>query len=527
MDLLQSGWIRLPAILKGKPLLNDHNKDLIMFKTILSLIFILLFMNSTAFADERKFITVWHAGTGSNLYSSPQTYVNFSKFGDEMMVKDIRLDDLETDVHQGVRYYIGNWVGGSGSNMITSPILLADFNALRQEYNAKGMRLIDFERFDVNGIDKYTGVWRNGNEEEILTAYLNEADFIAQGIKLTRKNLRLIDVETKIVNTIIMYKGLFRTGIGSNLFTTPRLLVNFEITRDAMLAQGLQLDDLEIIEINGILQYIGVWKSGAGESIITPPLTDDELKEFGKNFTTQGYRLADIENFFTSVPSRERGGSGRGANANPEEIPNIPSYIQFSSANRVVIDFGTIVDGQPRITLPESLLSTLPWFNEQVIFPDAFCGLKIIHAGSFNWQNDQGQIVLGLPYNRVFNVLAEGGSTAYYGGIDFTGPIGACENSSDNWVFPHPLTSSGENPLPDMKLIIELNASGRVEFLNYAISNPEGLDLFEAYSDDMHELIENLLTTFQGPCDLEQKVLEACDASPTSCPVSASYLPSC
>jgi len=498
-----------------------------MFKTILSFILISLLVDSAAYAHERKITGVWHQGTGSNLYTSARTLTSFMKAGEDMVAKGLRLVDVETDVHEGIRYYVGNWVSGTGSNLFASPRTLAEFNVLRQGFTVKGLRLIDFERFDDSGVDKYIGVWSSGTGEEVLTEYLNEADFMAEGTLLTRKDLRLIDVETKIEkNDVVMYKGLFRSGTGGNLFTTPRALANFETTRDNMLASGMMLDDMEIIEINGALQYIGVWKSGAGAGIISPPMNNKDFITFGNNFTLEGFRLADLEILYMPRGPNSAGGRGVGTGTG---ISPVPSYIEFSAGARIVIDFSTMVNGKPRITLPDSMLSALPWSDNELIFPDAFCGLKVIKAAAFQWHDQQAQTFLDIPYNHVDNVRTDvdDAEKSYYGGIDLTGPIGACANSGEGWSFPFPLTSSGDNPLPNMKLIIELDGLSRVEFLNYAISQPEGLDLFEAYTDDTKEQIEILLNTFSDQCGLEEMVMEACSENPTSCPVSAAYVPSC
>ncbi len=501
-----------------------------MFKKIVVIFLIFTGLISHVYADERRFIGIWHKGTGSNIITRPVELSAFLARGSELADKGLRLIDVETDRHNGKRFYTGVWVSGSGSNMFAGPMNVRKFAAQRKSFREKGMRLIDFEVFRSNGRQRFLGVWRSGTGSETLTRPLTLSQFIKRGEKLVSEGKRLIDVEVVQRGNTVKYIGLYRTGTGGNLFTSPRSHKQFIKTRDEMLEKGMQLEDMEMFRKGDQFQYVGVWKSGSGESRRSRSRNYSQFSKAGENFTkNKGLRLADVEIFMKNKEQAQTSTRASQSSAENVSFPPLPQYIEFSGGPRVIVDFGIIIDGKPRITIPVDFLPVLPIVDDKPVFPDNFCGLRVIRASSFFWHDQQNKVVYQTPYNSSENVV-DLGSNVFLGGIDFTGPVGICSNTNDSWFFPQPLTSTGKNPLPGLKLVIELSQGSRIEFLNYTIQPGEGLNPLELFSDDVFEKLEKIAKAFEldtsidnGYCGIDEYVKEVCKESKAKCPVSDEF----
>ncbi|MHA7055685.1 hypothetical protein ACWGOQ_0000590 [Aquimarina sp. M1] len=223
------------------------------------------------------------------------------------------------------------------------------------------------------------------------------------------------------------------------------------------------------------------------------------------------------------------GGNG-GGSVTPEDFPQLPSHIELSYGTlgnqnyRIVVDFTTIIDEKPRITLPVQFLPTLPFYEDEVIIPNNFCGMRIKKPSRFIWETQDGQLVQTDPYNYVpengpnSSVLNLFGQDIYGDGIEFTGPIGPCSDSNENWAFPFPFTDTGSLDNQQLRLTIELEGDSEIEFLNYTIHQPEPLEAHELFEDvDFNELIEFFNETFYD--GFEQWVDSVCQANPDDCPL--------
>jgi len=430
---------------------------------------------ANAEAQELRYQSVWNSGSGSNIVTEPLSRTDFVQRGETLTQRGLRLIDVETAVVDGRRIYAGVWVGGSGSNIFDGPMTLREFRDRRQELRAQGLRLVDFEVFrDNNGRRRFIGVWRSGSGEERLSRPRNAADFTALGEDFTARGLRLVDVEVERNQGELQYRGLWREGSGSNLFTTPRRPSAFRALRNQMVADGLELVDMERIGRPGNHRFVGVWASGNGESRLSRPRNFEDFVTFGEQQTANGRRTQDLEIFLQSSSDSGSGsgsgsdsGSGSGSGSEPGEIP---PWVQLSSNPQIVVDFGTMIDGSPRITLPSFLV---PSNNEgETVIPSDFCGLDIRLAQSFEWQTQAGQVVETSPYIDVDDLndaqtQADLGGNFYLMGVNFTGPIGQCAEDNNNWQFNYPLTeNSGDSPTPNLRLVIEVLSNTELEFLD-------------------------------------------------------------
>ncbi len=214
----------------------------------------------------------------------------------------------------------------------------------------------------------------------------------------------------------------------------------------------------------------------------------------------------------------------------PDDFPEVPAHIDLSYGSlggqnyRIVVDFTTIIDNKPKISIPVQFLPTLPYYEDEVIFPNNFCGMRIKKADRFIWLNQGGEVVDTFPYNYVpengpdDSIQELFGNEFYFDGIEFTGPIGACEEANENWSFPYPFTQTDTVMDKPLKLVIELLQDSEIEFLNYNIHPQEPLDADELFEDvDFNELIEFFNETFYE--GFEQWVDAVCEDNPADCPL--------
>lgn len=218
------------------------------------------------------------------------------------------------------------------------------------------------------------------------------------------------------------------------------------------------------------------------------------------------------------------GGDGGGTGStSPEDFPQLPSHIEISGMQNysIIVDFTTMVDGKPRITLPIQFLSELPTYEGEIIFPNNFCGIRVIKGSRFIWLNSVGEVVDTHPYNYVpeeSSIDEIYGSNYYLGGIELSGPIGACENGMDNWMFPFPLTVTETVMNQPLKLVIELEQDSKIEFLNYNFQPEAPLDAKDLFEPvDFDALIDFYTETFYE--GFEQWIEVVCDQNPDDCPL--------
>ncbi|MDH7447418.1 hypothetical protein [Aquimarina sp. 2201CG14-23] len=217
------------------------------------------------------------------------------------------------------------------------------------------------------------------------------------------------------------------------------------------------------------------------------------------------------------------GGNGDGT-PNPEDFPQLPSHIELSGGHNIIVDFTTIIDENPKITIPVSYLPELPQYDGEIIFPNNFCGMRILKADRFIWLDQGGQVVDTFPYNYVpengpdDSIQELFGDNYYLGGVEFTGPIGACDEANENWSFPYPFTQTDPVMNEPLKLVIELLAGSEIEFLNYNIHPQEPLGADELFEDvDFNELIEFFNETFYE--GFENWIDSVCEENPADCPL--------
>lgn len=512
-----------------------------MIKKILVFLIVLPMLAAAACADELRYQAVWSAGTGSNLVSSPLSRAEFLVRGEELTAQGLRLIDVETEVVDGRRVYAGVWMSGTGANIFDGPMGPIQLRDARQARMAQGLRLVDVEIFRTgNGGRRYLGVWRPGSGEELVTGPMEEDAFLSRGQTLARSGMRIIDVEVERVGGRLVYTGLWRTGSGSNFMTTPLRLAAFTARRDQMRADGLELVDFERVRAGGLLRYVGVWASGEGESQLSTPRDFASFVAFGEDKTAQGFRTEDMEIFRVASPrppvaSPRPPGGGPDDGASVAGLPEPPRWIDFTHARRVVVDFTTIIENHPRITLPLDLLPDYLPLDEDgaKVIPDNFCGLRMIDADEVIWETARGAVETDFPYNRIESFNTPELEPFQLGGVDFTGPIGACEEANEPWQFFFPITqNSTGGPPPARRLTVEL-PTGSIEFLNFNIHAGEPLDARELFSDEAFETMKAIAEVFEsleidnGYCSIDAYVQKVCEESPSACPVSESFVSPC
>lgn len=507
-----------------------------------------LLVATSAHAQAPQYQGVWHQGQVAGFTSGLLSRDAFLESGQGLAESGLRLVDVETSILNGRRVYAGHWTTGTGSNLFSGPLRPLRMRQLRATRRDDGLRLVDFEIFRTpSGARRYLGVWRNGTGREVLTRPLREAQFLARGAELTGEGLRLIDVEIERINGRTLYSGLFRSGSGSNFITTPETGVAFRARRDEMVADGLELVDLERVRIDGQLLFAGVWSSGNGESRISRQRGFGPFLVFSQQQFNEDKHLADFELIpqvppANPTPTPPGPGPGGTPAASTADLPPLPPWIQLTSDQAVTVDFiGPFPDPGFLISLPRQMVvNALPENgNGDLLIPDNLCGLRLIGASEVIWENAANEIVEDNVYNHIssFNGSVEGQNLEPFalGGIDFTGPIGACAAANEPWQFFFPMTKTGAGgPPPLRRLTVEMPGGG-VEFLNFNFHPGEALDPGELFSDDVFDDLVAIMESFadtgddNGYCSSVSFYMEeVCDQSPGLCPVaSAEHLPAC
>ena len=478
---------------------------------------------------QRKYVGVWEGGSGSNLITKPMDWNAFLDKGEEMRKKGLRLDDLEIFKKGSQERYVGSWRNGTGKNKITKGLPWKDFLKKGENLTKKGYRLWDFETHRKSGKRLYTGNWRSGTGSNIITKGLKWSDFLKKGEDLTEKGFRLADFEVYKSNGANIYVGNWKSGSGSNIITKGLRWKDFLEKGEELTAKGLRLYDVEIIKTGNVKKYVGAWRSGSGSNIITKGLKWSAFLDKGEALTAQGLRLTDFEMFMTPQPQNPNPNPVPDPDPANPDFPTTPDYVKLLDGTigtdkyRIVVDFTNIIDDKPQITIPTQFLKTLPQYEGEVIFPNNFCGMRVVKSCRFVWLDTHGNVFTDHPYNSVpeqssIRDFFQQGETFYLGGIDFTGPVGKCENSKENWMFPFPFTQT-ETVMPEpLKLIIELDDTSEIQFLNFNIKPGKPLDAKKLFKEkDFNKIMKFYKKTFYD--GFKQWVDVFCEENPTECPL--------
>lgn len=489
-------------------------------------------------AQELTFQAVWHSGTGSNIVTGPQSREEFVATGETMTQQGLRLVDVETATLNNTRVYTGLWASGTGANLFIGPMGPIDMRDELIARRQQNLRLADFEVIRLeSGGRRYIGVWAPGTGEELLTGPMEQAAFLARGQRLVEdEGMRLIDVEVERVSGVTLYHGLFRSGVGGNFITTPVPRGNFIEMRDQMVADGLELVDFETVRIGGQTRYVGVWSTGDGESSLSVPRRLAAFVAFGEELTADGFRTRDMEVAVIGRPDRpeeppdDDDGTTGGEPPSTADLPTEPPPgIELVSGNILTVDF-TLIEGNVTVEIPvDHLPDWLPSHEDQVILPETFCGFNITQVGRFFWQVPGNDAVNEFPFNSVADVQGTLGDDAYLGGIEFTGPIGACAGTQTPWQVRSPFTQ-GDGPLvplPNMRLVIQIDPNGEIRFREHGAPEGKLKDAGDLFSDETFETLKEIMEAFaelgaeNGYCEgVSRYMAEVCDQSPGLCPVN-------
>ncbi len=209
--------------------------------------------------------------------------------------------------------------------------------------------------------------------------------------------------------------------------------------------------------------------------------------------------------------------------------PAVPRHVKLNYGrfgnqnNRIVIDFNKMTNGKPEITIPVQYLRTLPFYEDEVVFPNNYCGLRIFKADRFLWLDPNGNML----NNSTYNSMPEGSSSIgnIFGhvfdqhGIEFTGPIGACSSGTNNqWNFPTPFTKTGHKANDRAKLVIELQpGESKIEFVNHHIQPGKVLNSKNIYKvEDFEKILKHYIEELNS--DFDPWLERLCQESPNHCP---------
>jgi hypothetical protein len=517
-------------------------------------------------AQERLYFTVWQKDTEASHITPPLLWPDFVKRGETLTKRGLRLYDVATFKSPHGRRYVGVWMRDSGSNLVVKPLNRADFKQRRARMKSKGLRLVDFEVFQVpNSKPMFLGVWANGTGAEVVNGPLPFAKFVTAGNTLINRGLRLDDVEVIGSGPHRLYFGLWHPGHGSNLIEGPLRSINFGKKVKELTAKGFRLEDVEVLREGRSTFYVSVWKDGPADNRLRNLLTFPELRAFNSDMVKDGFRLTDLETFIAGVPDKT-GTPPPGGGSHPgggDSSFKVPDHIGFDNALRLTVDFSTAIHDPPRITMPNpnnfkfaSLYPDLPTDHEgNVIFPDNFCGIRIIRPDRFVF-NKNGAEFDSFPFNNIpeccslrpvspsmnncstdpqnctvipkscsgnpddsCSVKKVFGETIYREGIQFSGPIGQCQSSNTGWQFFSPFTRTNPEAPAEQQvtLIIELEPDSKIEFFNAKLLNSaEALASFELFTEETEkkfmEAEKRLKEMFdEGWCGIDGFIRKQCE----------------
>ena len=360
--------------------------------------------------------------------------------------------------------------------------------------------------------------------------------FGARGRSLAEDGLSLVDVEVELFNGNLLYHGLFRTEVGAktNRISEPKPIEAFRLERDAQQANGRFLADMETVEINGVMNYIGIWRAGdRGRPAISALRDPEAFRDFAMNQASIGRFPTDLEP--RVLPTEDI--SQPLPSVTTADLPGPPDWVSLEGPfgnRRVVVEFkSTLPEPGVQLTVHTDLLPILPRNADgNVVFPDNICGLRVFNPSSTVWEESDGTPIvdgLHLSHSSFSGLPLE---TEALSGIDFTGPMGACSASNDNWRFNWPLTSNGTGGPPNRRLIIE-NPSA-VEFLNHnvPIDNPFGGSLKpkDYFRSSIMDLLEQIAKGFieeganNGYCSgAAEYMVAVCGEDTDNCPFGVDF----
>jgi hypothetical protein len=479
-------------------------------------------------SDSRyRFIGVWRPGRGETRVTGPLSWSAFLDRGKSLTSQGFVLVGVSTAVDDGQRRYVGTFRTGSVANQITSPRSWSKFLEVGETQTSHGLQLVDVEVFMDTGVPQYVGVWNASAVPSQVSSPRAWKSFLELGAKERDKGFRLVDMASFDDGGGRKYVGVWHGGTGGTV-TAPQSRSALNAEGQELIADGLRMVDLETFLDGGKRQYAGVWINGTGGNLVSPKLAWSDFVQDGKAKVADGWRLVDLEAIV--VDSTGPGGSGGGStpHADPSQLPKVPSYVHLKSHSlTAIIDFDNTLDNEPQIDLPTEALPPLPVYDDEVVFPNNFCGLRFIGVDRFFWLDENGDIVTDEPYislkegQTLWDTLSH---TYYLAGIDVTGPIGKCSDSNLGWFFPFPFTQEGSSPLPHLKLVVELGATGRIEFLPYHdgihdAGEVGALTEDELFSDDVFEWLIELFEESGLGVDFDAYVEELCKEKPLDCPI--------
>ena len=489
-------------------------------------------------ADRIEMQSTWHTGDGRAVHTGLLSGEDFEQTGLDLVNDGLRLIDIETSVLNGSRGFAGLFVEGSGNNFFVVDRSRAGLRESMTELQDAGLRLSDFEVYDTPRGRRFAGVFTPGGGRRELLRPMSIEDFLGRKDLMRTRDMRLVDVEAVVINGQARFMGLYSSEAPPAVFSGFRPRREFLDLRDRMTSDGWELFDFERINnAQGNNVFYALWREGVGPSRLSRLRTAAEQLFLTGQMAENGMVPVDVE---LQRVVDQPGPVPPGSPEVPEpELPPNPEHISItagSNTQQMVIDFREVDDRPQSIEVPRSWLeSWLPRDATTVLFPDAHCGLNIRNADRIFWQ---------VPGDDAFNsdVFRSGpvtGTQNLLGGIQLSGPIGACAGMDVPWVFHPPFVAQTQeiDTLPNMRLVVE----GAAASLRFQAAQSRQEDVFtaaELFSSSLESELMSVLDQFdelaeeQGNIDNYCSMVGAfwtqvCLVSSGDCPLPRENLPSC
>ena len=500
----------------------------------------LLFLPLALFCDgflfsQTNYVGVWSSGSGNNLIVKFDKWSEFIADGNQKAQRGLRLADFEYFKTGNTNNYVGVWSSGSGTNLIVKFDNWSEFIADGNQKAQQGLRLTDFEYFKTGNTNNYVGVWSSGSGANLIVKFDNWSKFIADGNQKAQQGLRLTNFEYFKTGSTNNYVGVWSSGSGTNLIVKFGKWSDFIADGNQKAQQGLRLADFEYFKTGNTDNYVGVWRNGSGSNLIVKFDRWSEFIEDGKKKVNKGLRLIDFDVIPPAdvsshvFPKRPIPTNPPPTSLSCDDLPETPDYIGFNGNGLdIIVDFSYLISGNPKITIPSGNLPLLPICEDgRIIYPDNFCGIRVSFVERFFWIDRSGKILGDIlhDFHPVYNSIPEGQSLFKLGmpdGIEFTGPIGACGKDYEPWHFPTMTKTDFQSFDNDqVMLVIEINPTSNIEFLNYNVS-PEKLDPFEIFKDETLKDLADWAKSFPELFDIRAYIQENCEINPLKCPIGKS-----
>ncbi|MHA6264421.1 hypothetical protein ACXYMO_14550 [Arenibacterium sp. CAU 1754] len=494
---------------------------------------------SATCAQDTRFQSVWHAGTGRSLHTGLLSLEQFEDRMETFRAEGVlRLVDIETMIANGRRGYAGLWTEGSGGNALDRVTGLAALRALMRSRASDGLRLIDVEPYRENGRLRFLALFRPGTGDQRVDRPLPIAKFLERKDLFRTLGLHLHDVEALVIDGEIRFIGLYRADTPPAVFTGFRPRENLMQLRDRMVSDGWELFDIERTKnARGEDVYFALWRQGDGNSRLS------RFRRAGQQFTfsleqqAAGRQAVDFElRRFGDVDPDDPRPLPQPDPPQPV-LPSNPPHVTITDDVFLRIQFTQIGDAPFSIEIPRRWLPDwLPEQNGEILLPDSFCALSIRHADSIFWQVP-GDSAVNIP---PFQSLETVPPSLALEGIRFSGPIGACFGTQTNWVFDAPFTNGNTpfEPLENMSLVISA-VNGELGFLPSEAPHAEPFDAHELFTSDTEDELSSVLDAFEGLFDAQERIDDYCEtvgmfwtavcqtAPGSSCPPEVEILPAC